>query len=116
MPLTITRRVRSATDAGAGHPGLVRRTVVFVFVTKYTREVCTDFEAELKQFNGEQDHVHLLVDHPPKLQLSKLVNSPPERDDDWHIPIGRMNDNSRTPVDRTGSMSRIPSEKPRAPM
>ncbi|WP_432137874.1 IS200/IS605 family transposase [Streptomyces sp. bgisy154] len=62
-----------------------------VFVTKYrrramtgemltrceeiTREVCEDFEAELKQFNGEEDHVHLLVHYPPKVQLSKLVNS-----------------------------------------
>ena len=39
------------------------------------REVCQDFEAELKQFNGGQDHVHLLVHYPPKVQLSKLVNS-----------------------------------------
>lgn len=39
------------------------------------REVCADFEAELKQFNGEEDHVHLLVHYPPKVQLSKLVNS-----------------------------------------
>lgn len=39
------------------------------------REVCGDFEAELKQLNGEQDHVHLLVHYPPKVQLSKLVNS-----------------------------------------
>jgi len=39
------------------------------------KEVCTDFEAELKQFNGEEDHVHLLVHYPPKVQLSKLVNS-----------------------------------------
>ncbi len=62
-----------------------------VFVTKYRRkaftdemltrceeimrEVCTDFEADLKQFNGEEDHVHLLVHYPPKVQLSKLVNS-----------------------------------------
>ncbi|MEV6700950.1 IS200/IS605 family transposase [Streptomyces sp. NPDC051453] len=38
-------------------------------------EVCQDFEAELKQFNGEENHVHLLVHHPPKVQLSKLVNS-----------------------------------------
>ncbi|MFF1359942.1 IS200/IS605 family transposase [Streptomyces sp. NPDC058297] len=65
--------------------------VHLVFVTKYRRkaltdkilkrceeimrEVCTDFEAELKQFNGEEDHVHLLVHYPPKVQLSKLVNS-----------------------------------------
>ncbi|OIJ86350.1 IS200/IS605 family transposase [Streptomyces colonosanans] len=39
------------------------------------REVCTDFEAELSEFNGEDDHVHLLVHYPPKVQLSKLVNS-----------------------------------------
>ncbi len=39
------------------------------------REVRVDFEAELKQFNGEQDHVHLLVHYPPKVQRSKLVNS-----------------------------------------
>lgn len=39
------------------------------------RDVCTDFEAELKEFSGEQDHVHLFAHYPPKVQLSKLVNS-----------------------------------------
>ena len=29
-------------------------------------EVCKDFEAELVQFDGENDHVHLLVNYPPK--------------------------------------------------
>jgi putative transposase len=38
-------------------------------------EVCTDFGAELVEFNGEADHVHLLVHYPPTVQLSKLVNS-----------------------------------------
>ncbi|MFE3449019.1 IS200/IS605 family transposase [Nonomuraea sp. NPDC059194] len=62
-----------------------------VFVTKYRRgaftdamlvrceeimrEVCADFEVELREFNGEHDHVHLLVHYPPKVALSKLVNS-----------------------------------------
>ncbi|TLG09857.1 IS200/IS605 family transposase [Nocardia cyriacigeorgica] len=62
-----------------------------VFVTKYRhrvftdrhlarmeeimRAVCTDFEVELVEFNGEADHVHLLVNFPPKVALSKLVNS-----------------------------------------
>ncbi|WP_435864262.1 IS200/IS605 family transposase [Streptomyces mirabilis] len=27
------------------------------------------------KFNGEADYVHLLVHHPPKIQLSKLVHS-----------------------------------------
>jgi putative transposase len=39
------------------------------------RNVCQDFEAELREFNGERDHVHLLVRYPPKVAVSKLVNS-----------------------------------------
>jgi putative transposase len=62
-----------------------------VFLTKYRRgvftdvmlarceeimrEVCANFGAELREFNGEDDHVHLLVHYPPKLALSRLVNS-----------------------------------------
>jgi putative transposase len=38
-------------------------------------EVCADFDAELREFNGEPDHVHLLVHYPPKIALSRLVNS-----------------------------------------
>ena len=38
-------------------------------------EVCTDFGAELREFNGETDHVHLLVHYPPKVAISRLVNS-----------------------------------------
>jgi putative transposase len=65
--------------------------VHLVFVTKYRRfcitqnvldhlqlimsSVCKDFEAELSEFNGEGDHVHLLVNYPPKVSISKLVNS-----------------------------------------
>jgi putative transposase len=39
------------------------------------RAVCTDFECELIEFNGESDHVHLLVNFPPKVAVTKLVNS-----------------------------------------
>ncbi|MQY22916.1 hypothetical protein NRB20_60400 [Nocardia sp. RB20] len=62
-----------------------------VFVTKYRhrvfsdqhltrmeqimRDVCADFECELIEFNGEANHVHLLVNFPPKVALSRLVNS-----------------------------------------
>lgn len=65
--------------------------VHLVFVTKYRRsvltdaahetlrelfaKVCQDFEAVLVESNGEDDHVHLLVEYPPKVALSKLVNS-----------------------------------------
>lgn len=65
--------------------------VHLVFVTKYRRgvftgehldaiqpvlaAVCTDFGATLVEFNGEDDHVHLLVEYPPTVTLSRLVNS-----------------------------------------
>jgi putative transposase len=73
------------------------RTVVsllhvhLVFVTKYRRGVlsdraievlheaaqvvCNDFNAKLIQLDGEDDHVHLLIEYPPTVALSKLVNS-----------------------------------------
>ncbi|MBM0225281.1 transposase [Micromonospora sp. ATA51] len=37
--------------------------------------MCADFETELVEFTGEGEHVHLLVNFPPKAALSKLVNS-----------------------------------------
>ena len=65
--------------------------VHLVFVTKYRRKVftsdvmeqlkcifksvCADFEAELVEFEGEGDLVHLLINYPPKVSIAKLVNS-----------------------------------------
>jgi len=37
--------------------------------------VCNNFEAELVEFDGEDDHVHLLVNCHPKVAVSTLVNS-----------------------------------------
>ena len=34
-----------------------------------------DFDAVLIEFNGEDDHVHLLINDPPKVASSNLVNS-----------------------------------------
>jgi putative transposase len=36
----------------------------------------TDFGATLAEFNGAQDHVHLLAAYPPKVALSHLLDSP----------------------------------------
>jgi len=60
-----------------------------VFVTKYrrrvldhamlttcatvVREVCAGFSVEVVEFNGEPDHVHLLIQYPPQIALSDLV-------------------------------------------
>jgi putative transposase len=37
--------------------------------------VCSDFESQLMEFDGEDDHVHLLVNYPPKITVAALVNS-----------------------------------------
>ena len=37
--------------------------------------ICAGFDAELKEMDGENDHVHLLINYPPKVALSALVNS-----------------------------------------
>jgi putative transposase len=44
-------------------------------MNQYAGEVCGDFGAELKECDGEADHVHMLVEYPPTVQLSKRVNS-----------------------------------------
>ena len=65
--------------------------VHLVFVAKYRKKIfngeaisilkslfskiCADFDAKLIEMDGEDDHVHLLVHYPPKIALSKLVNS-----------------------------------------
>ena len=38
-------------------------------------DVANDFESELIEFDGEKEHVHLLINYPPKVSVSKLVNS-----------------------------------------
>jgi putative transposase len=38
-------------------------------------KVCLDFEAQLVEVNGEAEHVHLLINYPPKHSVSTLVNS-----------------------------------------
>ena len=40
------------------------------------RDVGADFETELVEFNGEDNHVHLLVNFSPRVAVSKLVDSP----------------------------------------
>jgi putative transposase len=39
------------------------------------KDVCEGFGVELAEMDGENNHVHLLVNFPPHVQLSKLVNS-----------------------------------------
>jgi putative transposase len=78
-------------DIRQGRHCVFKMHVHLVFVAKYRRKVfdgdaierlrhmfgrvCADFEATLVEMDGEDDHVHLLVEYPPKVSVSGLVNS-----------------------------------------
>jgi putative transposase len=81
----------NSNELRAGRHCVFSLHVHLVFVTKYRGHVfnktildrmqqifatvCHDFEAQLVEFDGEDDHVHLLVNYPPKVSISSLVNS-----------------------------------------
>ncbi len=81
---------RSA-DFRRGRHVIYKLHVHLVFVTKYRRgvitdrvrndleasmrKVCENFEAELIEIDGEDDHLHLLIAYPPKVSISRLTNS-----------------------------------------
>jgi len=83
--------MKKSTEIRHGRTCIFAMHVHLVFVTQYRRKVftqevmrelklifasvCRDFEATLTEFDGERDHVHLLVNYPPKTSVSKLVNS-----------------------------------------
>ncbi len=83
--------MKMSTEIRTGRHCVFNLHVHLVFVTKFRKnvfekahyatmrtifeKVCTDFEANLVEIDGEGDHVHLLVAFPPKVSVSSLVNS-----------------------------------------
>lgn len=76
-------------DIRQGRHCVFKMHVHLVFVAKYRRKVfdgdaierlreiftrvCLDFESQLVEMDGEHDHVHLLVEYPPKVAVSSLL-------------------------------------------
>ena len=72
-----------------GYPSVYKLTAHVVFVTKYRKKAINKqilsrleeifsqtlekWNCSLVQFNGEEDHVHLLIDYKPDVQISKLI-------------------------------------------
>ncbi|MFS1563223.1 MAG: IS200/IS605 family transposase [Candidatus Arsenophonus phytopathogenicus] len=83
--------MKKETDIRRGRHCVFLIHVHLVFVAKYRRKifdqdvikklrsyfssVCNDFDVELVEMEGKRDHVHLLINYPPKLSVSNLVNS-----------------------------------------
>ncbi|MDJ0534791.1 MAG: IS200/IS605 family transposase [Xenococcaceae cyanobacterium MO_207.B15] len=77
------------TKYNKAHRAVYSLTAHIVFVTKYRKPILTDKlltelesifasilrtrEGELLQFNGEKDHVHLLVSYKPSISVSNLI-------------------------------------------
>jgi putative transposase len=77
------------TTYNKGFRSVYSLTAHIVFITKYRKKVinkaiherlatifeetCSKWEATLLEFNGEDDHVHLLVRYHPQIELSKFI-------------------------------------------
>lgn len=80
-----------STNYNKGFRSVYKLTAHIVLVTKYRKkaisekillrlkEIFTDtlikWECTLVEFNGESDHVHLLIDYKPDISLSKLIGN-----------------------------------------
>ena len=78
-----------STNYNHGFRSVYKLTAHLVLVTKYRRKAINEemlsrlneifdatlkkWECELLEFNGESDHVHLLVEFKPDVELSKLI-------------------------------------------
>ena len=78
-----------STAYNKGFRSVYSLTAHVVFVTKYRKKLinqalltrlneiftatCNKWECELLEFNGEVDHVHLLIRYHPQVELSKFI-------------------------------------------
>ncbi|MBD2453088.1 IS200/IS605 family transposase [Nostoc sp. FACHB-87] len=44
-------------------------------IDKTFKEVAKKMDFEVIEFNGEDNHVHALIEYPPKLSISQIVNA-----------------------------------------
>lgn len=44
-------------------------------IKKSFTEVAEKMNFQILEFNGESDHIHVLIEFPPKLSVSQIVNS-----------------------------------------
>jgi putative transposase len=44
-------------------------------IEKSFKEVAKKMDFQILEFNGESDHIHALIEYPPKLSVSQIVNA-----------------------------------------
>ena len=55
--------------------GKIFTPVSLSLIRKTFEEVALKMDFQIKEFNGEADHVHALIEYPPKLSISQIVNA-----------------------------------------
>jgi putative transposase len=89
--LTLFSPLLSAMSYNLSSGACYKLQMHLVLVTKYRRRVisaamlkrleeifhatCLKWESRIVEFNGESDHVHLIIEYNPKVQISKYVNN-----------------------------------------
>ena len=79
------------TEIKKNRHALYKLTYHLVVVTKYrhpcinnvmherlkeiANDLFTKWDCEILEMNGEENHVHILFDAPPQIQLSRIINS-----------------------------------------
>lgn len=53
----------------------VLTTESLTLIEKSFKQVAKKMDFQILEFNGEADHVHTLIEYPPKLSISQIVNS-----------------------------------------
>jgi putative transposase len=53
----------------------VLTTESLALVEKSFKEVAKKMDFQVLEFNGEADQIHALIEYPPKLSISQIVNS-----------------------------------------
>jgi putative transposase len=44
-------------------------------IEKSFKEVALKMDFQIQEFNGESDHIHSIIEFPPKLSISQIVNA-----------------------------------------
>lgn len=57
------------------HRGSVFTSESLALIEESFRSVATKMDFQIQEFNGESDRIYALIEYPPKLSVSQIVNS-----------------------------------------
>ena len=49
--------------------------ILYQYLFSLTKELCNKWDVELIEINHDLDHIHMMLEIPPQVQISKFVNN-----------------------------------------